>query len=204
MRKSVFVPVLWALGALVAGVAVAQYLFLKPSPVPGAVGTTVPVVAGQFGGDFRLTQAGQSIALSDFAGKVVVLYFGYASCPDICPTSLGIISSALKALTPQELTQVQPIFISVDPERDNGEKLTTYATYFHPGFLGVTGTPEEIQAAAKQYGVFFNKVQSTSAMGYSIDHTSTVYIVSKDGKSVRVVGHDMDKASVLESIRQAL
>lgn len=203
MKKS---ALLVAVLAFAGGIFAAQY-FLASSPAPLAhdpQGTTVPVGNGQFGGDFSLQQAGNTFKLSDYQGKVVLLYFGYTACPDICPTSLAIIGAALKLLSPEELAQIQPVFISVDPERDQGERLMTYARHFNPGFVGVTGTPAQIQQAAKQYGVYYAKVESNSAMGYLIDHTSQTYLVSKDGASVTVLPHGSTPAEVAANIRQAL
>lgn len=190
--------------AFAVGIFAAQQFISRPSAPDNERGTLAPVIEGKFGGDFSLTQDGKSVKLSDFSGKVVMLYFGYASCPDICPTALAIITAGLKQLSAEELAQTQPIFISVDPERDNGERLTAYATHFHPSFIGLTGTPEEIKQAATQYGAFYAKVQSNSAMGYLVDHTSNTYLVSKDGKSVKILPHDMTPADVADSIRAAL
>lgn len=199
------IPILVALLAFVIGLVAAQYL-LKSAPVAPQANesTRVPVTDGKFGGDFTLTQNNKPVKLSDFNGKVVVLYFGYASCPDICPTTLAIISAGLKTLSPTELAQVQPVFVSVDPERDNGERLMSYAQHFHPRIIGITGTAAEVQQAAHQYGAFFAKVPSTSAMGYSVDHTSNTYLISKDGKFVTILPHDMTTATVVAGIRQEL
>lgn len=200
-------PILIALFAFVVGIITAQYLLsAKPSPSPASVqtGTRVPVVAGTFGGDFTLTQQGKPVKLSDFQDKVVMVYFGYSSCPDICPTSLAIISAGLKTLTAEELAQVQPIFISVDPERDGGDTLMNYAQHFHPNLIGITGTAAEVQQATRQYGAFYAKVPSKSAMGYLVDHTSNTYLISKAGKFVTILPHNMTPATVAESIRQEL
>lgn len=203
MKKT---PLLIAALAFVIGIVAAKYLIPTTTPLTATPSgsTRVPVVAGQFGGDFTLTQAGKPIKLSNFNGKVVVLYFGYASCPDICPTTLAIISAGLKKLSAAELTQVQPLFVSVDPERDNGERLSVYAQHFHPNIMGITGTAEEVQQAARQYGAFFSKVTSTSAMGYMIDHTSNTYLISKDGQFVTILPHEMTPDTVATSIREAL
>ncbi|MFN3786373.1 MAG: SCO family protein, partial [Thiothrix sp.] len=167
--------------------------------------TTVPVTVGGFGGDFTLQQPdGTPVKLSDFHGKVVLLYFGYTACPDVCPTSLAITAAALKALSPAEVAQVQPIFISVDPERDNGEQLMRYAKHFHPNFIGISGTAEQLQRVARQYGVFYNKVHSNSALGYLIDHSSQTYLVSKDGNSVTRLPHGTAPEAVATQIRQLL
>lgn len=204
MKKT---PILIALCAFIVGIITAQYLLsAKPIPSPASVqtGTRVPVVAGKFGGDFTLTQQGKPVKLSDFQDKVVVVYFGYSSCPDICPTSLAIMSAGLKTLTAEELAQVQPIFISVDPERDGGDTLMNYAQHFHPNLIGITGTAAEVQQAAQQYGAFYAKVSSNSAMGYLVDHTSNTYLISKAGKFVTILPHDMTPAMVAASIRQEL
>ena len=193
--------------AFALGIGIARYYMPDSEPVldtSGNSNTKVPVTPGKFGGDFTLLQDDQPVKLSDFRGKLVVMYFGYASCPDVCPTTLAVIASALRELAPEELEKVQPIFISVDPQRDRGEKLTAYASYFHSSFIGITGTEEEVQKVANQYGGFFIKVESDSAMGYLVDHTSKTYLVSRDGKYVTILPHDMTRDDVLNAIRSGL
>ena len=204
MNKAI-IPI--ALLAFALGIAMAWYYLPQPSPdietnTDGY--TKVKVNEGKFGGDFTLYQGDKPVSLSDFRGQLVVLYFGFASCPDVCPTTLAIISSALKQLTPKELESVQPVFISIDPERDRGEKLDAYATYFHPAFIGITGTPDEVQNVINQYGGFFIKVESDSAMGYQAEHTSKTYIISKNGQYVSILPHDMTSDLALEAIRSGL
>ena len=104
------------------------------------------------GGDFTLTSADGPATLADQRGRVVLIYFGYASCPDICPTSLAFITAALRALTPAELERVRVVFISVDPARDTPEKLKQYAGHFHPNIIGVTGSPGTLADVATRYG----------------------------------------------------
>ncbi len=193
--------------AFALGIGIAQYYLPQSSPdleINADGYTKVKVTEGKFGGDFTLFQGDKPIRLSDFHGKLVVMYFGFASCPDVCPTTLTIIASALRQLTPEELETVQPIFISIDPERDQGEKLTAYATYFHPGFIGITGTPDEVQKVANQYGGFFIKVESDSALEYLVEHTSKTYIISKDGQYVSILPHDMTRDVALNAIRSGL
>ena len=193
--------------AFVLGVGLARHYLPQTDPVVenNTYGyTKVMVTEGKFGGDFTLYQHDRPVSLSDFRGKLVVMYFGFASCPDVCPTTLSIIASALKQLTPDEMESVQPIFISVDPERDQGEKLDAYATHFHPRFIGITGTPEEVQKVANQYGGFFVKVDSDSALEYLVEHTSKTYIISKNGKYVSILPHDMTRDVALNAIRREL
>ena len=204
MNKAI---ILVGLLAFALGIGLARY-YLSQSDTGLEINadgyTRVKVSEGRFGGDFTLFQDGKPVMLSDFHGKLVLMYFGFTSCPDVCPTTLTIIASALKQLTPEELDAVQPVFISIDPERDQGEKLDAYATYFHPSFIGITGTPDEVQKVANQYGGFFVKVESDSALGYLVEHTSKTYIVSKDGQYVSVLPHDMTRDLVLSAIRRGL
>lgn len=193
--------------AFVLGIGLARhYLPQNDLSVENNAGgyTKVKVIEGKIGGDFTLYQHDKPVSLNDFRGKLVVMYFGFASCPDVCPTTLSIIASALKQLTPDEMESVQPIFISIDPERDRGERLTAYATYFHPDFIGITGTPEEVQKVINQYGGFFIKVESDSALEYLVEHTSKTYIISKDGKYVSILPHDMSSDDALNAIRNEL
>ena len=193
--------------AFALGIGLAQFYLSQPgddleTSTEGY--TRVKMAEGKFGGDFTLYQGDTPVKLSGFQGKLVVMYFGFASCPDVCPTTLAIIASALRQLTPEELVQVQPVFISIDPERDRGEKLDAYAAYFHPTFIGITGTPEEVQQVANQYGGFFIKVESDSAMEYLVEHTSKTYIISKDGQYVSILPHDMTVELALKAIRSSL
>lgn len=185
----------------VLGVLAAQHYLQPTDPIGQA---TVPANGQATDKKLNLTQNGKTTTLADFQGKLVLIYFGYASCPDVCPTALGLLGSALKELTPAEIAQIQPLFISVDPERDHGEKLLAYARYFHPSFLGLTGTPKEIQQAAAQFGAFYAKVNSDSAMGYLVDHTSNTYLLGKNGKLLKTLPHDMSKTDVINSLRAAL
>lgn len=198
-RSTLLIAVL----ALAAGVIAAQFI-LPPATQSQGNGTIARMEAGKFGGDFSLQNNGKPVKLSDFQGKMVVMYFGYSSCPDVCPTTLGLIGATLKQLKPEEVAQIQPVFISVDPERDSGERLMAYAQHFYPTFIGLTGTPEEVKKATGQYGAFFAKVESESAMGYLVDHTSKTYLISKDGKYVNILPHDMSMQDLTDAIRSGL
>ncbi len=175
MKKLIFFV---SLIAFIGGLIFAQQYFSKRA-VPTS--KQIPIAGKQFGGDFTLQpDGGKAISLSDFRGKVVVIYFGFASCPDVCPTSLAIISSAMKSLSDEEVADVQGLFISLDTERDTPEKLKEYASYFHENIIGATGTAEQIQKITKQYGTYFTKVSGSSELDYLIDHTSVTFIIGKD------------------------
>lgn len=131
--------------------------------------------------DFSLmSNTGQRVNLDDFRGKLVVLYFGYTFCPDVCPATLVEIAGAMDILG-EDAAKVQTIMISVDPERDTPEVLGEYVAHFDPSFLGVTGTEDEIAELATLYGIFYEKHEGSAASGYLIDHTATVLVVDENG-----------------------
>ena len=131
--------------------------------------------------DFELHAAhGQTVRLSDFRGKLVLLYFGYTFCPDVCPTSLSKLAKTMEILGNQA-DDVQVIMISVDPERDTPEILSEYVSFFHPSFIGVTGTPEEIAEVAGSFGIYYQAHEGSEASGYLVDHTASVIVIDQDG-----------------------
>ena len=105
---------------------------------------TLNLAAPPQGGDFTLDSVAGPVRLADLRGQVVLIYFGYTTCPDICPTNLAFLAAALRELTPDELQRVRVLFVSVDPERDDTPRLAVYAAYFHPNIQGVTGAPEQV------------------------------------------------------------
>ncbi len=156
------------------------------------------------GGDFTLQSANGPVSLSDFRGKVVLLYFGYTLCPDVCPTNLAVIAKALEHLSPGELARVQVIFISVDPQRDELPRLKTYAEYFHPNMLGVTGDPETVARAAEKYGVVYQRRESGSALGYMVDHSAFTYLVGPGGELREILPHASPPPRIVQAIRHLL
>lgn len=157
------------------------------------------------GGDFTLQSDQGPIALKDFRGKVVPIYFGFTHCPDVCITSLSSIAAGLNELTDEERAQIQPLFISIDPERDDPERVGEYARYFYPGMIGLTGTLEDITKVAKAYFVIFEKVPlDDSELGYTMDHSSIVYVVGKDGVVKSMIHHGEKPSVIAQTLRQAL
>lgn len=143
------------------------------------VGTVIQSPEPSF--DFTLESSSGPVSLSDFQGKVVVLYFGYTFCPDVCPTTMTDLAKAMKILG-RTAEDVQVIMVSVDPERDTPDKLETYVHAFDPTFLGLTGTPEQIAEVAARYGVYYAKHEGSDASGYLIDHTATVMVINAEGR----------------------
>ena len=153
------------------------------------------------GGDFTLQSSTGEISLTDYEGKLTLIYFGYTYCPDICPTSLTFMSNAFKKLDVEELEKIQGVFISIDPDRDTVEKLQQYAAYFHPKIIGVTGDKKNIDDIVKRYGAFYQKVDTGSAAGYSVDHSSSTILVGKDGKIKTFLRHGLTGDELVKEIR---
>lgn len=131
----------------------------------------------EMGGDFTLEgKKGEATRLSDFRGKVVILYFGYTHCPDVCPTALGRIQSALTLL--KHPANVQVLFVTLDPERDTRSALDAYLAFFDPDWLGLRSeNPETLADVAKQYQVIYRKESSTSQLGYLVAHSDFIYLI---------------------------
>ncbi|GAB4290785.1 MAG: hypothetical protein Kow0096_04520 [Thiohalomonadaceae bacterium] len=156
------------------------------------------------GGDFLLDTIQGPLHLEQLRGKVVVLYFGYTWCPDVCPTSLALLGMALHKLEESELGQVQPVFITVDPARDTAERLAEYTTYFHPSLLGATGTPQQIADVAQRYGVAYTRERNGSNTDYTVDHSSLTYLLDRGGKLHEVLPHGTPPEKIVAAIRRLL
>jgi cytochrome oxidase Cu insertion factor (SCO1/SenC/PrrC family) len=156
------------------------------------------------GGPFELTdQTGRRRTDADFRGKLVVLYFGYTYCPDVCPTELQSISLALDKLGSGADT-VQPLFITVDPERDTPARLADFVSSFHPRLIGLTGSLAEIRKTAIAYRTFFAKNGATEPDDYSVDHTGFVYLVGKDGRYLGSLPPGLAPDAIADAIRARL
>lgn len=197
MSQRILLAIAILLAALVLGLAFFWQPELPERPLP--------VAAAPAGGDFTLQSAVGPVALQDFRGKVVLVYFGYTYCPDICPTSLAATAEGLKLLSPEELARVAVIFVSVDPERDSPARLKEYGDFFHPAIVGVTGSADEVAAIARRYGVFYARQPvATAGGGYVVDHTSDTYIVAPDGRLDGKIPHAAPPEQVAAEIRKRL
>lgn len=157
------------------------------------------------GGPFELIdQYGRTVTDKDFRGRPMLIYFGFAYCPDICPTSLARNAAALDLLGKQG-EAIQPILITVDPERDTPELLKRYAEAFDPRLIALTGSPEQIAAVAKAYRVFYKKVEEGRGPGdYLIDHSAFTYLIDGDGHFRQFFRHDLSAEAMSERLRAAL
>lgn len=132
--------------------------------------------------NFTLTSSdGEPVSLIDFRGKVVMLYFGYTFCPDVCPATMIELSDAMEILGSRS-EDVQVVMVTLDPERDTPEVMRNYVAHFNDSFMGLTGTPEELIAVTAPMGIFYERHEGSSASGYLIDHTATVAVLDKEGK----------------------
>lgn len=156
------------------------------------------------GGDFVLQTVDGPFDTKTERGKVLLLYFGYTNCPDICPASLAAGGMALNALTSEERAKVRLLMISVDPERDSLQHLKEYTGFFHPQMLGATGTPAEIAKIAGSFGAGYIKQAAKADGSYAVDHTVSTYVVGPDGKLAAVLDLGTPNEKLLATIRQLL
>jgi protein SCO1/2 len=141
------------------------------------------ITGADFGKRLALTDHnGRAVTLEDFRGKWVVLFFGYTHCPDVCPTTLSDMAQALKRLAPGVAERVQVLFVSVDPERDTPDTLKAYVPYFHPDFLGLYGSPSQVESAAREFKVVYRKHVEPGATGYLVDHSAGSYVLDREGR----------------------
>ena len=141
----------------------------------------VDITGADYAKDFQLPdQNGQMRSMKDFAGKVVVLFFGYTQCPDVCPTTMAELAEVKKALG-AEGDKLQAIFVTVDPERDTPEVLKAYMANFDPSFIALRGSPEQLAAMAKDYKAYFKKVDGSTPTSYTMDHSAASYIYDTKG-----------------------
>ena len=158
---------------------------------------------GTIGGPFTLVdQDGKARSDGEFRGKLMVVYFGYTFCPDVCPTDLMAITRALDALGP-EAAGVQPIFISIDPERD-AKAMRDYMSAFHKSFIGLTGAPDEIRKVANSYKAFYTKVEDARSGDYSIDHAGVIYLMGRDGRYLGFMPPQTAPDRLIEILRKYL
>lgn len=173
-------PVLLVVGVLavalvgVAGWKVGSYL--RPHAYHGMI-----LQSPQPAPNFTLTdQHGRPVSLKDFRGKLVMLFFGYTTCPDVCPVTLSVVNKARESLG-ADAKDVQVVMVSVDPQRDTPEVMGEYVARYDPSFIGLTGAPDKIAETATYYGVYYNAHPVASALGYLVDHTATVMVVDREG-----------------------
>lgn len=158
------------------------------------------------GGPFELIDhQGESVTEATFAGRYMLVYFGYSYCPDICPTSLQTMTTAYDLLSAAEQAEVEPIFVTVDPERDTVAAIADYVSLFHEDLIGLTGSVEKVNDAAKAYRVYHAKaVDEASSADYLVDHSSFYYLMGPDGRYLRHFNHDTTEEDMAAGVREAI
>ncbi len=188
---------------LLAGVA-AWLWTQQPAPNVASMGGTASTSRALVGGPFELIdQAGRARSEADFRGRYMLVYFGHSFCPDVCPTSLTVMTRALQALNDTEpglAAKIVPIFITVDPERDTVEALAAYAPHFHERLVALTGTAAQVGAAAKAYRVYYAKVEDDYASDYLVDHSGFIYLMDPEGRYVTHFTHDATSDTILRAV----
>jgi protein SCO1/2 len=193
-------PILIVTAAMaVAAVLVAAIWFALAPRGPAGSGTAL------VGGPFTLTAGdGSRVSDADFRGKLMLVYFGYTYCPDVCPGELQVMGAALDMLG-EDAADVVPVFITVDPERDDAATMAEYVPNFHERMVGLTGTAEEIAAAARAYRVYYARVEPEVEGGvYLMDHSSIVYLMGRDGAYLRHFAYGTPPETMAAGIAEEL
>lgn len=179
MNKKIILSIL----LVVFGTLGYYYLQIKSSKL--VILSTMPI-----GGDFSIPSTIGKFELKDYREKVVIIYFGYLFCPDICPTTLATLGALKKQLPKVEQDNLEVMFISVDPNRDTISKIKNYVEFFHPSFIGGTDTEEKIAKLARAYAVAYEKYYpKKGGTFYSVDHSTQAFIINKQGKVAELIRH---------------
>lgn len=164
----------------------------------------VDITGANYARDFRLTDfRGATRTLADFRGKVVVMFFGFTQCPDVCPTTLSDMAEVRKRLG-ADGDKLQVIFVTIDPQRDTPEVLAQYVPAFDPSFIALRGTADETAAIAKEFKVFFQKVPGKTETSYTLDHTAGSYVFDKEGRVRLFLRHAGGVEPIVADLKQLL
>lgn len=200
MRARVLVIALLALAVVSGGLS---------AVLVGKAGNETGNNAGQgealIGGPFSLlNHKGERVTDEDFRGRYMLVFFGYTSCPDVCPLGLQVMSQAMDELPEAVAEKVVPVFVTVDPERDTVQVMKDYVELFHPRLVGLTGTPEEIGVAVKAYRVYARKAESEDTSDYLMDHSAFSYLMGEDGRYVTHFSHGVSPEEMASRIEEAV
>jgi protein SCO1/2 len=194
----------WLLAAIVAVSALGGCDKIGLTGLRAAAFNGVDITGAKYGRALALPDAeGRPRTLSDFKGKVIVLFFGYTQCPDVCPTTMAELAAVKQSLG-ADGERVQGIFISVDPERDTPEVLKAYTANFDPSFVALRGTAEQTSAAAREFKVFFAKAPGKTPGSYTVDHTAGSYVIDRDGRLRLFERYGTPAEALASDLRQLL
>jgi protein SCO1/2 len=200
MRKTINTKsAAWLLMAfLLAGVAACK------QQAPEKKFNSIDITSADFGHDFRLTDHfGKVRTLSDFKNKIVIIFFGYTHCPEVCPSTMSDLSHALKSLG-NDAGKVQVLFVTLDPERDTQALLAKYVPSFSPDFLGLYGDKAATEKVAKDFRIFFQKQKGKSSQQYDLDHTAGAYVFDQSGKIRLFLRYGQGAESIAQDLRKLL
>lgn len=193
----VYLAVVVAVLLVAVGAVALMPLVMAPAEPPRPVATGEALI----GGPFELVdQHGRTVTDQDFAGRHMLVFFGFTYCPDFCPMSLDVMTRALELLPEDEAARIVPIFITLDPERDDVEQMRSYAALFYDDLVALTGTREAIDAAASAYRVYHAKVELDAGADYTIDHSTFTYLMGPDGRYLTHFGHDASPEEMAERL----
>ena len=196
--KEALIPYLLLIAALAGGL-----IWHEADSVPG-LGRTITSGRVDVGGPFSLTdQDGHKRSLSDFRGKYVLIYFGYSFCPDVCPTSMAELAQVKQALG-ADGDKLQGLFVTVDPERDTPEVLKAYMANFDPSFLALRTTPEQLAALAKDFKLYYKKVEGKTPTSYTMDHSAGSYVYDPQGRLRLYARYGSGAEALTADVRQLL
>ena len=206
MSRTQFITVA-ALSTILSITIIVLFVMTRPPTTGGTAGVsgaTQSTGAALVGGKFSLSDhTGKRVTEADYHGKFMLVFFGYTYCPDICPGELQVMAAALDALG-EKASQVQPIFITIDPERDTVKQMADYVQHFHDKLVGLTGTADEIAKVAKAYRVYYARVEDASASDYLMDHSSILYLMDREGRFVTHFNYGTDAKALAESLAKHL
>lgn len=200
MKRNILIVGLMA-AIVVIGAVAWQYVKTQGQGRDGTGGV-------QIGGPFRLTDHnGKAVTEKDYAGKYLLVFFGYTFCPDVCPTAMQTVTEAMDILG-DDGQKVQPLFISIDPERDTPAVLKEFVSNFHPSIIGLTGTPEQIAAVAKAYRVYYARAKPENGSNddeyYLMNHSAVLYLIGPDGKLTAHFAHTDSPEKIAAKIREVI
>ncbi len=202
--------IIFGAGLAILALGIASYLYLQPKPAinQAQFDSNATGAQGSYGGPFTLTNDdGARVTNDTYAGRYLLIYFGYTFCPDVCPTSLSVMTQALDRLeleASEKAAAIQPLFITVDPERDTVEVLNNYVDFFHPRLVGLTGSPEEIAGVIADYRIYAKKVTEEGASDYLMDHTSAFVFLDPQGRFIRLFTHGTSAQEMADALAEVV
>jgi cytochrome oxidase Cu insertion factor (SCO1/SenC/PrrC family) len=198
-RSTLRPSVIFGLVTLFAALLLGGYALLSNKIIP--TGSGVALVGGPFS---MINQKGETVTDNTFLGKPMLLFFGFTFCPDVCPTELQVMAAALTEMGDTG-ADIQPIFVTIDPERDTPEVMAAYVSNFGERFIGLTGSPAQIAKMAETYRVFYAKQENKAdPKNYQMDHSAIIYLMGADGKFLKHFSYSTDAKALAAGLKQAL